>query len=205
MEYETKDSGEHAEFSSGMHRDTDKGKPRFDLCFISCLPYEEQPEYRYAMLRARGAEKYCESINDINCEKACSEEELARFRSSAARHFSQWMSGNRDEDHASAVRFNVEMAEMVEWKIANRACGGAEGDQMEVVPNDVLFDLPKPMEVRCIGQASTYSESFTVGGVYPVEEYDNDPDDSYWYRLFDSRGVLLWVDRDDFEVVDETD
>lgn len=118
--YETKDSGERKEFKTGMKRDTETGKPRFDLCYTTNMPYEEQLLYRYAMLRARGAEKYCETYDDVNCEKAETLEELARFKSSAARHFTQWMTGEDDEDHAAAVLFNIQMAEMVKWKLKSK-------------------------------------------------------------------------------------
>jgi hypothetical protein len=117
----TKDSGERVGFDSGMVRDTEEGKPRMDLCVVSCMPYEEQLIVRYGMLRARGAAKYCETYTDINCEKAESEDELARYRSSAARHFFQWMCGEEDEDHAAAVLFNLDMHGMVKWKLKVKA------------------------------------------------------------------------------------
>lgn len=116
-EFVTKDSGKRKEFTSGMKRDTEEGKPRMDLCFVRCMPYKEQLLYRYGMLRARGAEKYCETYEDINCEKAETYEEYLRYKSSAMRHFSQWMCGETDEDHAVAVLFNIQMAEMVKWKL----------------------------------------------------------------------------------------
>lgn len=42
---------------------------------------------------------------------AATEEDLARFRESAARHFEQWLNGETDEDHAAALFFNVNGAE----------------------------------------------------------------------------------------------
>ena len=119
-EFRTKDSGKRKSFSTGMKRDTEEGKPRMDLCYTSNMPYKEQLLYRYGMLRARGAEKYCETYDDINCEKASTKEELARYMSSAARHFTQWMCGEEDEDHAAAVLFNIQMAEMVKWKLNHK-------------------------------------------------------------------------------------
>ena len=118
--FKTKDSGERKEFATGMKRDTEEGKPRMDLCYVKCMPYKEQLLYRYGQLRARGAEKYCESYDDINCEKAETEEELARYLSSASRHFTQWMCSEDDEDHASATLFNIQMAEMVKWKLKQK-------------------------------------------------------------------------------------
>jgi hypothetical protein len=119
--YETKDSGERVGFSTGMVRDTETGKSRLDLCYVKGMPYKDQLLVRYGELRARGAEKYCETYLDVNCEKAETEEELGRFMSSAARHFTQWMCGEEDEDHASATLFNIHMAEMVKWKLWKKA------------------------------------------------------------------------------------
>jgi phytoene dehydrogenase-like protein len=102
-QYETKDSGQRVEFDSGMRRDVQEGKPRFDLLRPEGVPYADQFLTRCAELLGRGAEKY----GDRNWELANSLEELARFRSSAARHFEQWLNGERDEDHAAAVFFNL--------------------------------------------------------------------------------------------------
>lgn len=113
MKYETKDSGKRIDYSTGMRRDIQDGKPRFYLIRPKDIPYEEQYLTRWAELMARGAEKY----GDRNWEKACTEEELERFKDSAARHFEQWLCGNKDEDHAVAVAFNIQAAEMVEWKL----------------------------------------------------------------------------------------
>lgn len=103
-EYVTKDSGERATFDSGMQRDTEAGKPRFDLMIPLDVPYEQQMITRLAGLLGRGAEKY----NDRNWEKATADgPELARMKSSAFRHFMQWFCGETDEDHAAAVMFNL--------------------------------------------------------------------------------------------------
>lgn len=111
--FQTKDSGEHAEYSSGMKRDTRKGKPRFDLLLPDDVPYEKQMLTRWAALMARGAEKY----DERNWEQAHTIEELERYLDSAFRHFMQWISGEEDEDHAAAVMFNIMGAEYVRWRI----------------------------------------------------------------------------------------
>lgn len=108
----TKDSGERAEFSSGMVRDTEKGKPRFALLIPKDVPYEAQFLTRFAALLARGAEKY----DPRNWEKAEGEAELERYHSSAFRHLIQWITGETDEDHAAAVAFNLLAAETVKAK-----------------------------------------------------------------------------------------
>lgn len=104
--YTTLDSGARVEFPSGMRRDTDAMKPRYDLIDASMLK-------RWAELMARGAAKYGER----NWEKASSPEELQRFKASAFRHFMQWLNGEEDEDHASAILFNVAAAEHVNNKL----------------------------------------------------------------------------------------
>lgn len=101
----TKDSGKRQEFSSGMKRDTQENKARYDL--IEPLALE-----RWAMLMARGAEKYGER----NWELANSQEEANRFKASAWRHFVQWARGEEDEDHMAAVMFNLAAYELTKAK-----------------------------------------------------------------------------------------
>lgn len=109
----TKDSGEHELYASGMVRDTEEGKARFDLLIPDDVPYAEQMLTRFAELLARGAEKY----SARNWELARGEVELARYKSSALRHLMQWVSGETDEDHAAAVMFNLLAAETVKYKM----------------------------------------------------------------------------------------
>jgi hypothetical protein len=79
-----------------MKRDTDAGKPRYDLIPLDMLK-------RLAELYARGAVKY----GDCNWQLANTEEEYNRFRASAWRHFVSWQNGEVDEDHASACVWNI--------------------------------------------------------------------------------------------------
>jgi len=92
-----------------MRRDTQEGKPRYDLIDRAFLR-------RWAHLMARGAEKYGEE----NWRLAETEEELRRFKASALRHLMQWLDGEGDEDHAAAVAFNVAAAEMVKGKLKGK-------------------------------------------------------------------------------------
>lgn len=115
MKYQTKDSGKRQDYSSGMRRDLQESKPRFGDLIIDAMPYEDQLLTRWAELRQRGAVKY----GDKNCELANTPEELERFRQSAIRHFFQWYCGETDEDHSAATLFNIQMAEMVKWKLQN--------------------------------------------------------------------------------------
>lgn len=113
-QYQTKDSGKRQEYASGMRRDTQESKPDFSL-LLTDLPYDEQMLTRWAALMTRGADKY----GRRNWQLANSHEELERFKSSAFRHFVQWISGEDDEDHAAAVLFNIQAYEYTKYKVDN--------------------------------------------------------------------------------------
>lgn len=109
--FEVKDSGKREEYTSGMRRDTNQGKVRYDLVVPEDM--REPMLKRWAEHMAKGAIKY----GDRNWELAAGEPELERFRESAFRHFMQWYMGENDEDHAAAVFFNIQGAEYVEEKL----------------------------------------------------------------------------------------
>ncbi len=109
----TKDSGSRSEYDSGMVRDLVDDKPRFDLLIPPGQPYEELMLTRLAGLASRGAKKYGEE----NWTLANSDAELRHFRSSANRHFMQWMAGETDEDHAASSIWNVMAYEYLKWKL----------------------------------------------------------------------------------------
>lgn len=112
----TKDSGKRQEYSSGMKRDLQDGKPMFDLCNPLGCPKEANMYYRWAMLMERGMTKY----GYRNWELANSKDELIRFKQSAARHFQQWLNGwDSEEDHAAAVFFNIQAFEWLRNKLEN--------------------------------------------------------------------------------------
>lgn len=112
-QFETKDSGKRASFDSGMVRDTNEGKPRYDLIVPKGIPQHANMLYRWAMLMQRGAVKY----EARNWEKAGGAEELDRFQESAFRHFMSWLCGDVDEDHAAGVMFNITAYETTKWKL----------------------------------------------------------------------------------------
>ena len=101
--YITKDSGKRQNYDSGMRRDLQDNKPMFDLIIPLNQKFDHTLLYRWAMLMERGIKKY----GFRNWEKANSVEELARFKSSAFRHLIQALSGEDDEDHFSAICFNL--------------------------------------------------------------------------------------------------
>ena len=107
-EFTVKDSGTREQFSSGMQRDTGD-KTRYDLVFDGPM-FERQ-----AVHMTKGAAKY----EPRNWMKASTPEEMERFRQSASRHFAQWMAGDRSEDHAAAVMFNLNGYEYVREKLVH--------------------------------------------------------------------------------------
>lgn len=112
MNWLTKDSGKRQEYSTGMKRDVQTNKPRYDLLDMPMLK-------RWAELMSRGAEKYGEE----NWRLASTEEELKRFKASFLRHAFQYFNGDTDEDHAAACMFNIAGAEMVKAKLKPNCCG----------------------------------------------------------------------------------
>ncbi len=102
-----KDSGQREQFESGMVRDTEENKIDY-LLTLSGPMFE-----RWAIHLGRGAKKYSRD----NWMKAAGPSEYERFRRSAFRHFIQWLRGDRDEDHAAAVIFNLNGAEFVKEKL----------------------------------------------------------------------------------------
>lgn len=104
--FEVKDSGKRQEFSGGMVRDTQEGKT--DWWRVSVGPMLE----RWAIHLTKGNVKYPDVSPGVpNWTLAEGIEEHERFRQSAFRHFMQWYNGERDEDHAAAVFFNINGAE----------------------------------------------------------------------------------------------
>jgi len=87
------DSGERESFDTGSLRDTEEGKPRYDLISIPALK-------RLAYHMTKGAEKY----GDRNWELG---QPVSRFYASALRHLMSWAEGEIEEDHLAAVLFNI--------------------------------------------------------------------------------------------------
>lgn len=101
-----KDSGKRDEFAGGMVRDTTEGKINY------ALTADGPMLKRWAQHLTTGAKKYAVR----NWMKAEGKEEYNRAKESAFRHFMQWYYDERDEDHASAVIFNINEAEYVREK-----------------------------------------------------------------------------------------
>jgi len=114
--YDTKGSGMKTHFAGGGIRDTETGKPRFDLLQPEAVPYEEQMLTRWAALMSRGAERYAAR----NWEQFSDEAALERAKSSAFRHFMQWFNGEADEDHAAASYFNIMASEYIKGRLEGK-------------------------------------------------------------------------------------
>lgn len=113
-QFSIKDSGERAQFESGMVRDTADDK--IDYTLVLDGPMFE----RWAVHLTKGAKKYAKR----NWMKANDEAEYQRFRESALRHFIAYLRGDTDEDHGAAVIFNINGMEYVKEKLASRAVNG---------------------------------------------------------------------------------
>lgn len=109
------DNAQRVQFEGGGMRDSQTGKPRFDLLIPEGMPFEKQYLTRVARLMAKGADHY----EDRNWEKFGDEEALNRAKSSAFRHFMQWFTGETDEDHAASVFFNIQAVEYIKHKLEN--------------------------------------------------------------------------------------
>lgn len=107
-----KDSGKRQQFESGMVRDTREGKT--DYTSILDGPMLT----RWAEHLTKAKVKYPDIRPGVaNWTLAAGEEELNHFKKSAFGHFIKWIRGDRDEDHAAALYFNVNGYEFVREKL----------------------------------------------------------------------------------------
>ena len=106
-EFEIKDSGERATFSTGMTRDS-SAKVRYGLIPTWMLT-------RFAKHLTMGSVKY----KPRNWEKAKTPEELDRFIESAWRHWIQLLENETTEDHFSALVFNLCGMELVKERLGS--------------------------------------------------------------------------------------
>jgi hypothetical protein len=115
-DFTIKDSGARQEFAGGMVRDTTEGKANYLNCTIG--PMLD----RWAEHTTKGRAKYPDPQPGVpNWTLASGIEELLRAQESALRHLLQWLRGDRDEDHAAAVFFNINLAEYVRARLETEA------------------------------------------------------------------------------------
>lgn len=88
-----KDSGKREDMPTGSRRDTDDGKPRFDL-----MP--PMVRRRIGMHYANGIKKYGERNYELG-------QKTSRYMASLQRHLDSYMMGERDEDHLAALVWNA--------------------------------------------------------------------------------------------------
>lgn len=107
MGFEIKDSGKRVVEASGMVRDTTEGKTDFMLAF-------DGPMFkRWAEHLTKGAKKYAKR----NWMKANSQSELDHAMESLGHHFIAYIEGQSDEDHASAIFFNINLIEFIKARV----------------------------------------------------------------------------------------
>lgn len=129
MKYQTK-STKPKDYSSGMKRDDDDGKPMFGFLFPTMIPYDEQLLTQIAVDLTGGAKLY----GARNFELANTTEELRRYAESLRRHtlnHALWLEyaadridkglpiDPNDEFHERGIWFNMMCAHMVIWKQTN--------------------------------------------------------------------------------------
>ncbi len=102
-DFQIKDSGDRIQFESGMVRDTEDDK--VDYTYMLAGPMLD----RYCVHLEKGAVKYGKE----NWLLADDQAALDRYERSLFRHVIQYLRGDRSEDHASAIIFNVNGAEYV--------------------------------------------------------------------------------------------
>lgn len=130
FKFTTKDSGQREDFPTGARRDTQDGKPRFDLIPVCSLR-------RLADLYASGAVKYGEG----NYERGMP---FKRVYASLLRHVYAWAEGDRTEDHAAAIAWNAFALMLYEERI-NQGRLPAELDDM-----GIFISLTAPPGVETI-------------------------------------------------------
>lgn len=106
--FTVKDSGERQDMGGGMVRDTEEGKTDYTYCLTGPMLR------RWNEHLQKGAEKY----DRDNWTKGVNYEALERYKRSALRHLIQYLNGDRSEDHAAAVFFNLNGAEYVRERLS---------------------------------------------------------------------------------------
>lgn len=109
--FKIKDHGVREEMATGSVRDTQQGKPRFDLVPASTIT-------KLAMHYAEGSTKY----GDRNWEKG---QPITRYMASAERHLQYFKMGLNDEPHLIACIWNLVA---IDWTLDAIASGLLPGE-----------------------------------------------------------------------------
>lgn len=116
-EHMIKDSGKRESFTSGAVRDTQEGKPRYDLIPVYAMSRLSQI-YAQGRIKYPPEQKPGERLPIENWRRGI---DTQRFMASLLRHAYAYLEGNRDEDHMAQLVFNalgiIETEEMVYRRI----------------------------------------------------------------------------------------
>lgn len=130
--FAVKDHGVREEMKTGSRRDTQKGKPRYDLVPASVVT-------KLALHYAAGSEKY----GDFNWQKG---QPITRYMSSAERHFQYFKMGLTDENHLIACIWNLFA---IDWTLDAIADGR--------LPRE-LDDRPQDMKPGCVSNENLFKK-----------------------------------------------
>jgi hypothetical protein len=111
-----KDSGQRQEFDGGAMRDTEDGKLDYSNLFV----WFEPMGTRYVEHMTKGRSKYPDpepGVPNWSLFEA-TPETLARTQRSLDRHYKAYRMGLKDEDHAAAILFNLNLAEKIRQALA---------------------------------------------------------------------------------------
>jgi hypothetical protein len=115
-QFTIKDSGERSSFAGGMVRDASVGKIDYTSIFFGPMLK------RWADHLTKGRQKYPDPEPGVpNWTLAQGTEELLHAKQSLLRHVVAYMNGERDEDHAAAIYFNVNLIEYIAEKMDHTA------------------------------------------------------------------------------------
>lgn len=105
------DSGMRETFASGAMRDPSTGKLKWSRIFFGPMAR------RWAQHLTTAEAKYPDAAPGVpNFSLISSVEEKLRYKESALRHFMSWYHEETNEDHASAVFFNINGVEIIKAK-----------------------------------------------------------------------------------------
>jgi hypothetical protein len=100
---------------SGLVRDTTEGKVNWLLVYDGPL-LERYAVHLTKGAKTKGKRNWLKAGNNPNTAQS----DLERFLEGFARHAAQYLQGDESEDHAAAIWFNLNGAELVKGKIRNR-------------------------------------------------------------------------------------
>lgn len=106
MDHVTLDSGKRAEYGSGMVRDTEDGKERFDLLYPLNVPYEAQLVTRAFTWVDQNGPTW--TVDDV-------EEHLGRLHEDIHEHIVRWVLEDQSGDHAARAFGSILALADADW------------------------------------------------------------------------------------------